>query len=229
MPDPYLLSVDEAASQLGVSPAAVRHRIASGRLPAIKRGRDWWLDERVVQRNVRQPASPGRPLSSRMAWAIILHASGDAERAKALASRERYPARARAWLKNHPLHAYGQQLGSRAEAEDFAGHPSELKRLLARPDLLATGISASDVVGIVGKGPGVEAYAPAGHRAAVLKEHALSPAPDGSVRLRWVADDLWSDLHRNGDLRAPRAAILLDLLESDNPRARRESARALGS
>lgn len=164
-----------------------------------------------------------------MAWAIILLASGDAERAKGLASRERYPSRMRAWLESHPLREHGQQLRSRAEAEDLAGHPSELKRLLVRPDMLATGVSAGDIVGLVGEGPGVEAYAPTGHRAAILKEHALTPATDGPVRIRWVPDELWPHLHRDGDRRAPRTAILLDLLESDNPRARRESARALTS
>jgi hypothetical protein len=164
-----------------------------------------------------------------MAWAIILLASGDAERAKRLASRDRYPSRMRAWLESHPLREHGDQLRSRAEVEDLAAHPSELKRLLGRTDVLATGVSAGDIVGLVGEGPGVEAYAPAGHRAAILKGHALTPAADGLVRIRWVADDLWPDLYDSGGRRAPRTAILLDLLESDNPRARRESARALVS
>lgn len=229
MTDPSLLSVNEAAVRLGISPAATRQRIASGRLPAIKRGRSWWLDERSVQRHVRQPAVPGRPLSPRMAWAIILLASDEAERAKALASRDRYPSRMRAWLRSHQLSEHGQQLGSRAEAEDFDGHPSELERVLGRSDTLATGVSASDIVGLVGKGPGVEAYAPAGHRAAILREHALAPVIGGPLKIRWVPDELWPHLHGDDDRRAPRAAILLDLLESDNPRARRESARALTS
>ncbi len=229
MPDSSLLSVDEVAVRLGISQAAVRQRIASGRLPAIKRGRSWWLDERSVQRYVRQPAAPGRPLSPRMAWAIILLASGNAERANALATRERYPSRMRAWLKSHPLGAHGQQLRSRAEVEEFAGHPSELKRILGRSDTLATGVSASELVGLVGKGTGVEAYAPAGHRASILNDHALSPDFGGPLRIRWVPDELWPELQPDDGRRAPRVAVLLDLLESDNPRARRESARALAS
>jgi len=162
-----------------------------------------------------------------MAWAIILLASGDGERAKRLAARERYPSRMRAWLEAHPLREYGSQLRSRAEGEDFAAHPAELKRLLERPDVLATGMSAGDIVGLVGKGPGVEAYAPAGHRAAILREHALTPVAGGPVRIRWVTDELWPHLYQDAERRAPRAAILLDLLESENPRARREAARAL--
>jgi excisionase family DNA binding protein len=225
---PYasLLSVNEAADRLGVSPAAVRQRIASGRLPALKRGRSWWLDERVVHRHVRQPASSGRPLSPSMAWAIILLASGDAEGAKRLALHERYPSRMRAWLEGHPLREHAAKLRSRAAIEDLAAHPSEFERLLARPDVLVTGASAGDVVGLVGKGQGVEVYAPVGHRGAILGDHALTPASDGLIRIRWVPDELWPDLHRDGDRRVPRAAVLLDLLESDDPRARREAARA---
>jgi hypothetical protein len=68
-----------------------------------------------------------------------------------------------------------------------------------------------------------------GHRAQMLSEHALTPAGDGPIRIRWVSDELWPLVHRDDARRAPRAAVLLDLLESDDPRARRESARALAS
>jgi hypothetical protein len=45
-----------------------------------------------------------------------------------------------------------------------------------------------------------------------------------------VPDEVvFSLLDSHGDRRAPRAAILLDLLESDEPRTRREAARALAS
>jgi hypothetical protein len=154
---------------------------------------------------------------------------GDANGAKRLARRERYPSRMRAWLESHPLRDHASQLRSRAAIEDLAGHPSELERLLTRLDVLATGVSAGDVVGLVGKGAGVEAYAPAGRRAAILGDHALTPASNGQIRIRWVPDELWPHLHQDGDRRAPRVAVLLDLLESDDPRARRESARALAS
>jgi hypothetical protein len=92
--------------------------------------------------------------------------------------------------------------------------------------VLATGVSAGDVVGLVSPASAVEVYAPAARRPAIVDEHALMPG-SGSVRVRWVPDQVWSLLNRDGDRRAPRAAILLDLLESDEPRARREAARAL--
>jgi excisionase family DNA binding protein len=226
VPDASLLSVREAADRLGVGPVAVRQHIASGRLAAVKRGRSWWLDERAVQRMARQRPGGGRPLSQAMAWAVLLLASGDDTTAEDMAGRDRYSSRMRAWLRDHPLREYALRLRDRAEMEEFDVHPSELGRILDRPDVLATGISAGDVVGLLGPASAVEVYAPAGHRHAIVAEHALVPGA-GPVRVRWVGDEVWPLLDRGGDRRAPRAAILVDLLESDEPRARREAARAL--
>jgi hypothetical protein len=164
-----------------------------------------------------------------MAWAVLLLASGDETTAENLAGRERYASRMRAWLREHPLQEYAPRLRTRAETEEFDAHPSELKRILNRPDVLTTGISAGDVVGILGSASTVEMYAPAGHHQAIVNEHALIPGA-GPVRIRWAPDEVvFSLLDSYGDRRAPRAAILLDLLESDEPRARREAARALAS
>jgi hypothetical protein len=164
-----------------------------------------------------------------MAWAVLLLASGDEAAAEsAVAGRDRYRSRLRAWLREHPLSHYGHRLRARAYTEEFDVHPSELERILGRPDVLATGISAGDTVGLVGLPAGVEAYAPAGQRDLIINDHALVPG-SGPVRIRWAPDEVWSVLERDGDGRAPRAAILLDLLESDEPRARREAARALES
>jgi excisionase family DNA binding protein len=226
MSDSSLLSVREAADRLGVGPVAVRKRIASGRLPAVKRGRDWWLDERVVQRVARQELGSGRALSPAMAWSVILLASGDGAAAEQMAGRDRYRTRARQWLSDNPLQDAAPRLRDRAQSEQFNAHPSELPRILDRPDVMATGVSAADLVGLAGQAASVEVYAPASHRNAIVDDHALMPG-EGPVHVRWVSDQAWSVIA--GDRRAPRAAVLLDLLESDEPRARREAARALAS
>lgn len=122
---------------------------------------------------------------------------------------------------------YAPRLRSRAEIGEFDAHPSELGRVLHRADVLATGISVGEAVGLLGPASAVEVYAPVSHRRAIVDEHALSPAA-GPVCIRWVLDEMWPVLTRAGDRTAPRAAILLDLLESDEPRARREAALALG-
>jgi excisionase family DNA binding protein len=226
MTDLSSLSVREAADRLGVSAIAVRQQIAAGRLPAVKRGRDWWLDAHAVERMARLPPGDGRPLSPMMAWAVLLLASGEDTAAKEVAGRDRYWSRARAWLREHQLAAHAPRLRARAQSEQLDAHPAEIARILSRSDVMATGLTAADVIGLVGSASGIEVYAPADHRAALIDEHMLISGP-GPVLVRWVPDEIWPHLVGDGDRRAPRAAVLLDLLESDDPRARREAARAL--
>ena len=221
------LSVREAAERLGVSPLAVRRHIASGRLDGVKRGRDWWLDARGVERMAREPRGGGRPLSPAMAWAVLLLASGQEAAARQVAGRDRYWSRAQAWLRDHPLAEHADRLRGRARREQLDAHPSELPRIRGRSDVIVTGASA-DAIGVVGPASIVEVYAPVGQRDAIVAEHALMPGA-GPVLVRWVPDELWPHLPGERDRRAPRAAVLLDLLESDEPRARREAARALAS
>lgn len=225
MPSDLQLSVREAAERLGVSPAAVRLRIAGGELPAVKLGRDWRLDEREVLRLARRGDGSGRPLSPAMAWAVLLLASGDALKADRLAGAPRYRARARQWLREHPLADDAARLRERARREQFEAHPSEVDRLRERPDVLLTGGSAADAVGLVGQAQAIEFYASASQRDSIIAEHALLTGA-GDVAVRWVPDDIWRALDA-ADGVAPRAVVLVDLLESDDPRARRGAARAL--
>jgi hypothetical protein len=212
--------------RLGVSADAVRKRIASGRLPAQWHGRQWWLHTSSVDRLARQQVGPGRPLSPGMAWAILFLVAGDHDAVAAAVRNPRYRSRLTAWLRSHTFAEHSSHLRARAEAEDFDAHASELSRILERPDVLATGISAGDAVGLVGGGDAVEVYAAADRREALVREHALAPGP-GPVRIRWVPNEIWPLLNRNGDGRAPLPAVLLDLLDHDDPRARREAMRAL--
>jgi hypothetical protein len=184
------------------------------------------LERGDVERGGRQPPGHGRALSAEMAWAALLLASGEPERAAIVAGRERYVSRVRAWLREHPLAEHASRLRSRAQSEEFDVHPSERARIMARSDVLATGVSASKEAGLVGPSESVEFYAPVGRRAAFVAEHGLDPG-SGAVRVRWVPDALWPLLVAADGHQAPRAAVLVDLLESDDPRARREAARAL--
>jgi Transcriptional regulator, AbiEi antitoxin, Type IV TA system len=161
-----------------------------------------------------------------MAWAILLLASGDADAAARAIRNPRYRTRLHSWLRDHSLAEHASRLRARADAEEFDAHASELARIVDRPDVLTTGISAADTVGLLGGSSAVEIYAPAAHREALIDEHALEPGP-GPVRIRWVRDEIWPLLDQGDDRRAPRAAVLVDLLEHDDPRARREAARAL--
>jgi excisionase family DNA binding protein len=214
------MSVRDAAELLGLEERAVRLMAASGDISAIKRGNAWWLDRHDVERRRREPRAAGRPLSPPMAWSVLLLASGlEAEPFSA----DHHPARARRWLESHSLEGSAAQLRARARREAFDAHPSQLQRLVNREDVMRTGISAAELVGVHGGPVEVELYAPASHRDAIVDEHGLEPGK-GSVLVRWMPDEVWAAIPHEV---APRAAVFLDLLEHDDRRARREAARAL--
>lgn len=61
-----MLTLNEAAVLLGLSPTTLRVQIRNGRLAAMKRGRDWTVSERAVekyraerQRHADNPKSSG--------------------------------------------------------------------------------------------------------------------------------------------------------------------------
>jgi hypothetical protein len=162
----------------------------------------------------------------------VLLASGDEAGARAVVGRDRYWSRARIWLRDHPLGTYAARFRARAQMEQFDAHPAELKRIAGRPDVLVTGASAAHAVGLVGPSSTVEVYAPVGHRSAIVEEHALVRG-GGPVRIRWVPDELWPYLGRDGGRNAPRFATMSRLcncgrplasLPSDSPGSGRSSA-----
>jgi excisionase family DNA binding protein len=48
------MTLTEAAAILGVTPDTLRQQIANGKLRASKRGRDWWVTAREVERYQRE-------------------------------------------------------------------------------------------------------------------------------------------------------------------------------
>jgi excisionase family DNA binding protein len=216
------MTVAEAAEALDLDPRTVRWLVASGDLPAVKRGRTWWIDRGSVYQRRRQPRVRGRRLSPRAAWAVLLHAAGVHD-ISALAAHAHSPSRTRNWLARHPLPGSAVRLRGRARSERFDAHPSELKRVLADDDVMLTGISASQFAGVHGGADAVEGYAPVAARDRLVADHGLVPG-GGPVLLRWVDDDLWPHVREPV---APRVVVLVDLLEHDDPRARREAERLL--
>lgn len=220
------ISVAEAADQLGVSPVAVRLRLADGRLAGQRVGRQWLVDIRSLNDLKHNRPAPGRPMSPSVAWSVLLAASGDRVGAQEAVDDDRYYYRALKWLLHHSLADDRSRLRLRAEAERFHVHPAELRRIAERPDVVRTGVAAGGQAGLVGGPQALELYAPASHREQFVRDHALESG-DGPLLVRWTPDSLWGLLDRDGDGAAPRAAVLLDLLEAQDPRARREARRAL--
>ncbi len=66
---PEILSVEDVAEALGVTPGAVRAMIARGEIPAAKLGRCWRIRRvallAAIQEGEVAPASPGRPVPPR--------------------------------------------------------------------------------------------------------------------------------------------------------------------
>lgn len=48
------MTLNEAAAVLGLSAATLRQQVHNGKLRATKRGRDWWVTRREVQRYARE-------------------------------------------------------------------------------------------------------------------------------------------------------------------------------
>lgn len=58
-----LLTTQETADELGVSPRRVRELITDGRLPAEKKGRDYLINEKDLK--LVKNRKPGRPASKK--------------------------------------------------------------------------------------------------------------------------------------------------------------------
>lgn len=48
------MTLIEAAARLGVTPDTLRQQVANGKLRAVKRGRDWYVTAREVERYRRE-------------------------------------------------------------------------------------------------------------------------------------------------------------------------------
>lgn len=220
------LPVSEVARRLGVSPQRVRAMIAAGVIDAEKAAGSWWIPAGSLARVVAADRDGGRPLSPTSAWALLLIASGDPV--------PWAPPKVR-WRTSMGLRAHGLtpmfgKLRRRAQRRAFEAHPGELHRLRERRGLMLSGLSAAAEhhLGLPG-GDEVEAYVAAGELERVTAEHGLLALADGeaTVVLRAVPDELWSAVARSV---APLVAVLVDLAEHADPRARRvalERARQL--
>ncbi|WP_141014740.1 helix-turn-helix domain-containing protein [Nocardioides sambongensis] len=183
MVDEYI-SVSEAADLLGVNRQRIHQRILEGSLPARRVGTQWTLPLSSVRR-LQHHGAPGRPLSPKSAWDMILVAAG-VDEARALPPSARSRARSRlASLLNAPSDTNGDldagaarlrhALHNRAERVLFAASPRDLADLADDDRVLLSGvsnpaanISAADVV---------EGYVVAEDVEALIDDYLLSSVP----------------------------------------------------
>ncbi len=216
-----LVGVREAAGRLGVSPRRVRQMIADRRLPARRVGRAWAIDEHAVKPSARRPAH--RPWKPASAWAVLAAAdSGQAP--PQMPAHERHRARERA---AEGLHVVAGRLSERAERRCFYAHPADLVRILEDPGAVRAGPSAAADYGIdlVGTGP-EEAYVSESALARIVAAcHIEERSERPNLVLRVVADADWP--FPQGAEVVPLVVAAVDLLESDDERARRAAEQIL--
>jgi hypothetical protein len=209
------LPVRDAAHRLGVSDQRVRAMISAGAVDAQKVAGAWWISTESLARTVALSRPAGRPFSPESAWSLLLIASG--ESAAWASPRVRW--RASVALKEKGLAESFGKLGNRAVRHAFQAHPAELSRLAAREDLMLGGVSAAAThrLGLQG-GDEVEVYVTADALEHVAQRHGLVRGGEANVVLRAIPEDMWPVLHRPV---APLTAVLADLAEHADPRARR--------
>lgn len=209
------VSVSDAAQRLGVSEQRVRAMISADAIDAEKAGGVWWISAESLARMAALHRQGGRPFSPGSAWTLLLLASG--EPAAWASPKVRW--RMTRALKESGLAGAFSKSARRATRHAYLAHQTELPHLAASDDLMLGGVSAAGVyrLGLQG-GNEVEAYVALGMFERVAKRHGLVSGSEPNIVLRTVPDDIWALIRRPV---APIAAVLADLAEHPDARARR--------
>lgn len=218
-----LRGVEQAAEELKVTPRRVRQMLADGTLEGQRVGSVWVIDERALRFAAQRRRAAHRPWNPSSAWAVLALADG-AEPACTPGERSRARRRLAGGLAN-----LVGPLTSRAHSRRFNAHPSVIERLAARPGVVRTAASASAEhhLGLVGSWP-LEAYVRQGDLDGILDEEVMEERSERfNLLLRVVEDRLWP--FGRGVEVAPRAVVAVDLLESEDERARRAGTELLAS
>ncbi len=208
----------QAASALGVSTEQVRELIRGGKLRAVKVGREALVDSASVRHraHVLRP-QPGRPLSPRMAWAVLWMASARDPGWVSAAEKTR----ARKYLARHRAEDWPRLLAQRADLHVGRMLTPQLAKLRDRAGVVSSGISA------------ISAYGPALLPTELESEFYLPPALfDELVHTRRIMLDtdkpnvllrvprICIDIFEREQV-APRAVVAADLLDSGDERQTR--------
>lgn len=209
------VSVNQASERLRVSPDHVRELIRSGRLRAAKVGRAVLVDlGSIDHRNQVVRPRPGRPLSPRLAWALLWHAGGD----RPVWVNPVELGRVRRYLRRDPSE-WPRLLAGRADVHSVRMLPGQLRRLRESGRACDSGISAAahHHVDLVPAGDEAELYISADvfDELCASRRINLDPVrPNVVLRVPRFA-------HESLDLGqvAPAAVVAADLLESGDDRS----------
>jgi len=214
-----LLSVNQAAQVLGVSPRRVRALIGSNRVSAVRLGRSWALDRSLLQAHGRRRS--GRPISADNAWALLALLSGSQAPWADVFSRSRLKRRLlnREWLEK------ALESGEpRSAIYSWRILPSDLPKLkdygLVRSGLAAQ-IPGLDVVPMDNA---VDGYLSSKALAQIEKKLKPAKSPDNPNVVLRVPSQLWVLSH--GPV-APPAVVAADLLSHPDSRVARAGRKLL--
>jgi excisionase family DNA binding protein len=237
--DADVLSAFEAAEQLGISSARVRQLIRAGSLPARRSSAGWLIPADAVADRSGSPRA-GRPASPRTAWAVLCVLSSaladDAAKPPGCVVRDRR-------LRHHVLQLLSAMpdpaddpgrwralLASRGRTERMWAHPGLLSNLC---DDDRTSIGGDRAAAHAGEGlskAGVcDLYVAEADVKEVVARYRLRPDPGGQVKLRVVPEGVPRELTTGGPGVVLPAAGAADLLDENDPRARRSALLQLSA
>ena len=230
-----VLTVSEAASQLGVSGQRVRQLISAGSLPARRSSSGWLIRaDDIADRDRR---TSGRPASPRTAWAVLCMLSSAlepaAEAPPCVVSDSRLRYHALQVLKGMPDPAddpvrWRALLASRGRAERMWAHPGLVSRLVEDPQVSSGGDRAAARIGEgLSQAAVRDVYVAEPNAERIVESYRLRPDPDGQVMLHVVPSSVPKDLIAMRGGLVPAAAAAADLLDEGDPRARRSALRQL--
>jgi len=220
------MSVREAAAVLGLADSRVRALVAAGRLPGLRVGGRWIVDGYAARDRAASGSRPGRPLSPRVAWALL---AGLSSIPVGLPQPEqsRLQARVRRAPVGDPLH-WRVWLRERAAVVRYRMPPGEWDALLRDPRLVVGGADgAARGLGLAGGGLH-EAYVRAADRHALVRDAGLLSSARPDLVLR-VVHGPWPfpAPDRAFAAWAPLPVVAADLADADDDRSRRVGAAEL--
>jgi excisionase family DNA binding protein len=231
-----VLTVREAATQLGISGQRVRQLISAGSLPARRSSSGWLIRADDIADKERR--ARGRPASPRTAWAVLslLSSALEPEAAEPLphvVSDPRLRYHALQVLKAMPDPADDPErwralLASRGRAERMWAHPGLVSRLVEDPQVSEGGDRAAARIGEGLSRTAVrDVYVAEPNAQRIVESYRLRPDPDGQVMLHVVPSSVPKDLIAMRGGLVPAAAAAADLLDEGDPRARRSALHQL--
>lgn len=219
------LSVGEAATQLSISVQRVRQLLHAGELEGRKGPGGWIVADNSVRARMEAPRAAGRPLSSRMAWLVIVQLLA-ADSLPEFAAEMESDRRERHRLRNLLVHGgldrdWTFWLSRRADVAQYWVHPGLIQSVLNDERISVSGVGVAAAAGAeIAGGEVSDLYLSTEHRADVVRDYGLSPDPAGQLRIHLWRPDSGAEYVLRPGVPAPVIIAALDLLAAPDSRSR---------